>query len=81
MIYFFISYKKDANSDKINNALIEIDLPSGYKYDPLGMKNVSKIIDHIEGIDDNTHVNVYLLQVNTHKNILIEYLFKNCLIF
>jgi len=43
---------------------MEIDLPTGYTYDQSGLKDVSNLVDRIEAVNGDTHVNVYLKEVS-----------------
>ena len=43
---------------------MEIDLPTGYTYHKNGMKEVSKLVDRIEPVNGDTHINVYLKEVS-----------------
>jgi hypothetical protein len=60
-------YNLEGSTD---NVVIEIDLPTGYKYDSNNAENDIDSLDHIESINDNTHVNIFLKQVYENTNLL-----------
>jgi hypothetical protein len=66
-------YNLEGSTD---NVVIDLDLPTGYKYDANSAKNEIDSLDHIESINDSTHIDVFLKQVNI-KPIFAKHLSKS----